>query len=144
MEQCSMPYALCPMPYALSLAVIGDPSPPHRDDPSLHLSHSLPVGRGNEDGRPLHVDVLEQPDHVLSALRVQVAGGFVREKHLRFVHERPGDGHALLLPARKLGRGEMPFVLHADLFQHLIRPAPSLSAYSSAPTHGSWRGAINS
>src|SRR3990172_913384 len=131
MEQCSMPYALCPMPYALSLAVIGDPSALHRDDPSLHLSHSLPVVRGNEDGRPLHVDVLEQPEHVLSALRVQVAGGFVREKHLRFVHERPGDGHALLLPARELGRGKVPFVLHANLFQRLVRPALDLSVGGS-------------
>ena len=40
-------------------------------------------------------------DHV-AVLRVQCCGGFVADDELRLMHQRTGDGHALLLPAGKL------------------------------------------
>src|SRR5918993_1164155 len=54
--------------------------------------------------RPRLVKLLLQLHHIGAGLRVEVAGRLVGEDHGRFADQRPGDGDALLLAARELGR----------------------------------------
>jgi hypothetical protein len=58
---------------------------------------------------PCCVDVLQQLHHAARHLRVQVAGGFVRQQQARAAGQRAGDRRALLLAAGEFGR----VVLHA-------------------------------
>jgi len=50
------------------------------------------------------VQLVEERQHVLAVLRVEVAGWFVRQQQRRFVDQRAGDGDALALAPRELGR----------------------------------------
>ena len=56
------------------------------------------------DDRHAHLDVdaPQQVHHLLRGDAVEGARGFVGKDDLRFVDQRPGDGHALLLAARHL------------------------------------------
>src|SRR5215218_8058543 len=47
---------------------------------------------------------LEQVHDLVAGLLVEVAGRLVGEQHVGLLHERAGDRHALLLPARELAR----------------------------------------
>ena len=60
--------------------------------------------RDQDDRVTLPGEILEQRQDLGAALAVQRAGGLVREDDLAAVHERAGDGDALLLTARQLGR----------------------------------------
>lgn len=59
---------------------------------------------GDADDGHAHVDVhaAQQVHHLLRGDAVQCARGFVCEDDLRFVDQRPRDGHALFLTARHL------------------------------------------
>ena len=46
---------------------------------------------------------MQNIQNLLAGLGVQVASGLVSQHDRRVVDQRPGDGHPLLLPARKLG-----------------------------------------
>ena len=46
----------------------------------------------------------EHPQNVHAGVRVEVAGRLVGQDQRGLVHQRPGNGHALLLPARHLRR----------------------------------------
>ena len=48
------------------------------------------------------MDVADEAEDGLGALRVERAGGLVAEEDLRLRGERAGDGHALLLAAGEL------------------------------------------
>jgi len=48
------------------------------------------------------VSPLEQGENFLRVLRVQVAGRLIGHEEGRVADDRAGDGHALLLAARKL------------------------------------------
>ena len=47
-------------------------------------------------------EVLEEPMYRAAGRLVEVPGGFIGEKEGRLSDERPGEGDALLLPARQL------------------------------------------
>ena len=75
------------------------------------LEGSLPVRRregvvgDHDDGQPsLRVQLEEDVEDRPAGLRIEVAGGFVREDETRLRDQRAGDRHALLLAAGKLGR----------------------------------------
>ena len=70
---------------------------------------------------PLH-QRLEQPEHLLGGLRVEVAGGLVGDEDRRVVGERAGDRHALLLAAGRARRAACGLVGHPDLLQQVHRP----------------------
>lgn len=74
------------------------------------------------------VDVAQQREDRLGALRVQRRGGFVAEQYLRLVHQRAGDADALFLPAGELRRIGVAFFLQADQLQQpgdpLLDPCP--------------------
>src|SRR5690606_27859842 len=69
----------------------------HADDPRHALGEAGVVG-DHDDGRAvLSVDLEEQVVDGLTGPAVQVARGLVREEQLGSEHERPRDGHPLLL-----------------------------------------------
>ena len=65
---------------------------------------------------------------LLAGLAVKGAGGFVRQHDGRIVDEGAGDGHALHLPAGKLGRALVHLIHQADAVKLLGRPALTLLA----------------
>src|SRR2546425_4715296 len=75
------------------------------------LEGSLPVSRregvvgDHDDGEPpLRVQWEEDGEDRPTGLRIEVAGGFVREDETRLRDQCAGDRHALLLAAGQLGR----------------------------------------
>ena len=48
---------------------------------------------------------------------IEVAGGFVGQHHIGFVHERPGCGHALLFPAAELIGQVVKAASEAEVFE---------------------------
>ena len=73
---------------------------------------------GDEDHRvALGGQLLEQLHHLDAALAVEGAGGFVGEDHVAAVHQRAGDGDALLLPAGELVRAVAGAALQAQAAQ---------------------------
>jgi len=59
----------------------------------------LDVVRDEHDRASRGVQLAEQAENVRGGGRVEVASGLIREHEGRLVHERSGDGDALLLPA---------------------------------------------
>ena len=60
--------------------------------------------RHHHEGGSLAVDVLEKYEHLLLALRVEIARGLVEQQHARAHHEGASDRHTLLLAAGQLRR----------------------------------------
>src|SRR5262245_305120 len=68
-----------------------------------------------------HIEILEQPQDLMAARRVEIAGRLVSENHRGIGGERSGDGGALLLATRKLGRGMALAIVEADPSQRIAR-----------------------
>ena len=62
------------------------------------------IVRHQDDGDPFGVELLEHPQDLDAGVRIEVAGRLVGQDQRGPVHQRPGDGHALLLSARHLRR----------------------------------------
>ncbi len=58
----------------------------------------------HDDGGAVAVQFLEQLHDAARHVRVEIAGGLIRQQQPRRPGERAGDGHALLLAARQLRR----------------------------------------
>src|SRR5262249_57986547 len=54
--------------------------------------------------------------------------GFIGEQQLGLIDERASDGHALLLPARKLRRLMVEPIRQADAFEQLAGAGPAIAA----------------
>ncbi|AKT39237.1 uncharacterized protein CMC5_084820 [Chondromyces crocatus] len=80
------------------------------------------------------VQLDEQPHDLLLPRRVQVAGGLVREQHRGVGHDRPRDGHALLLPSGQLRRRVPLAPREPHVGQRLQRLRPPL-ARGDPPVH---------
>ena len=65
----------------------------------------------------------EEPEHLGRRLAVEVAGGLVSEDQLGSAGEGPGDGDALLLAARQLGRTMPEPVAETDGVDDGVEPA---------------------
>ncbi|MPM72280.1 hypothetical protein SDC9_119253 [bioreactor metagenome] len=99
----------------------------HHGDPVAHGERLLlVVGNVNEGDVQLFLQTLEFQLHLLAQLEVQRAQGFVQQKHLRAVDERPGDCHPLLLPAGQLGGIALFKAPQLNHGQHLAYPLPDL------------------
>ncbi len=70
---------------------------------------------------PAVVEFLKQPHDFNARARIEIAGRFVGEHQFRPVHQRAGDGDALLLAAGKLAGMMVEPVAEADAFQRLDR-----------------------
>ncbi len=66
------------------------------------------------------LDLFELGLHVLAQLEVQRGERLVQQQHLRTVHERAGDGHALLLSAGEAGDAALLKAGEGDELEHLV------------------------
>lgn len=72
----------------------------------------------DDDGAPCFAaGALEQGQHLLAGLVVQRTGGLIAEQELWVLGQRPGNGNALLLAARKLGREVVEPLAQTHAFQ---------------------------
>ena len=62
-----------------------------------------------------------ESDFIVARLGVERARGLVREDDLRVLDERPRDGDALLLPARKLRGAALLVHFEVDTLQILLQ-----------------------
>ena len=104
-----------------------DPAVVHDHD-LLGDVHRLLLVVGDEDGR--HVDLLVEAakphSQLLANVRVERPEGLVEEQHLGLDGERPGERHALALPARELGRVAIGESVEMDELQELLHPLVDL------------------
>ena len=64
-------------------------------------------------------EIDQQFEHGRAGLLVEIAGGLVGEQNRRAVHERAGDGHALLLAAAQRRRAIVQPRAKPDLLQEI-------------------------
>src|SRR2546426_3273002 len=99
----------------------------HDETAASHRKHAPRAGRENrvvrddDERRAVPVHPIEQLHDLLARRLVQLAGRLVGEQQQRVVRERPRDGHALHLAARKLRRLVTRAVGQADVIQKLSR-----------------------
>ena len=104
----------------LGRAVKDDPAGGHADDPAA-------IGAGGVQGMQVGqnrdavaaVDVGQRVHHQLGVQRVQRCDRLIRKHDPRLLHQRPGDGDALLLAA-----GEGVGAVHGDVRHAQADPAP--------------------
>ena len=97
----------------------------------VHDHHSVRHGEGfllvvgdiDEGDAGGALDALQLVLHVLAQSQVQRRQGFVQQQHLGLVHQRPGNGHPLLLAAGEGINAAVFVAAQADNFQHFIHPA---------------------
>ena len=108
---------------------------PHGDQPVRSGGDSLIVG-DDDQREPGSAQPVEEPEHLQRGCAVEVPGRLVGEDRRRFVDQRPGDGHALALPARE-GEGQVagPFA-QAHLLEELQCSAASLPRRTSGEEGG--------
>ena len=91
------------------------------DDPAGKARDVVVVGH-DDDGVPPPVQLGEDVHDVLAAFGVERAGGFVGKDDAAAVHERPGDGNALLLAAGKLVGLVLQLVRQAQIREQGLGP----------------------
>ena len=91
------------------------------DDPAGKARDVVVVGH-DDDGVPPPVQFGEDVHDVLAAFGVERAGGFVGKDDAAAVHERPGDGNALLLAAGKLVGLVLQLVRQAQIREQGLGP----------------------
>ncbi len=104
------------------------------DPARVHHHHCVGHGQGlllvvgDVDKGDAHglLDALQLVLHILAQLQVQGAQGLVQQQDLGPVHQGPGDGHPLLLPAGELGDPALFKALQVDHLQHLHDPVVDL------------------
>ena len=69
-------------------------------DDAMRVHGDIVLMRHQHDGIALLVQLREQRHDVVAGGGIERAGGLVGQQKRRMVHQRPGDGHALALPAR--------------------------------------------
>ena len=67
---------------------------------------------------PRRMELPHQGHDLVGGFGIQVAGGLVGQDDIRVIDEGPGDGHALALPAGKLGRPVIHASGEAGQFEH--------------------------
>ena len=77
------------------------------------------------NGFPHAVQLLEHTHNLRPGPAVQRAGGLICQQNIRPAHYRPGDGGALLLSARELGRLPVGQIRNAHLFQRRKNRRPA-------------------
>src|SRR5690606_15651846 len=105
-------------------------------DALAHRVDDLLVVGGHHDGSPPGIDLFKQIHDVPGVLRIQVAGGLVRDQEARVVYDRPGNGNPLLFAPRQLGRQCVHPVRQAHQFQDLLDPAADLATGGFNGFHG--------
>ena len=81
------------------------------------------MGSHNQGGAEFPAAARQKMEHLFARMSIQISSGLVSEDNDRLLYDRPGDGHALLLPSGKLMR-EPPFF--SSQSHHLQSPESSL------------------
>ena len=98
----------------------------HHDGVGKRKGFLLVVGDVDEGDAQFPVHLLQFDLHVLAHLEVQGREGLVQQQDLGLVHERPGDGHALLLSAGQGVHVALLVVGHRDHLEDLAHAAVDL------------------
>ena len=76
--------------------------------------------RYHDDGVAAVVQVLEERHNFIGCFRIQVSGRLIGQDDAGVVHQRPGNGHPLALPARKF----VGFVIYPCAQSHIFQRLP--------------------
>ena len=93
-------------------------------DNALGVARDLAVMGDQHDGVAAPMQLCQQRHHLGAAFTVERSGRLVGEDHAAAVHQRAGDGHALLLSAGKLAWAMGETIGEAKGGQKLLRTAP--------------------
>ncbi|MNT69580.1 hypothetical protein D3C72_2079080 [compost metagenome] len=78
---------------------VADNAPVADLDDATRLRRHTPVMCNQDDGVACIGQLAQQCHHFGTAVRIKSACGLVRQNDAATIHQCPGDGHALLLPA---------------------------------------------
>ena len=68
---------------------------------TVHIQRQLLVMRDHKGCRPGGAgDRRQMPKNIFRRIRIQIAGGFIRQQHTRRIGHGPGDGNTLLFTTR--------------------------------------------
>ena len=77
--------------------------------------------RREQHRRPAQVRIVENLEHLLREVGIEIAGRLVGDQHERIVDQRTGDRDALLLATGKLQRVVIDLVLQIDRAERAVR-----------------------
>jgi hypothetical protein len=87
----------------------------------------------DQHGAPFGGQVFDHLDDLLFKLGVERAGRLVKQQRFGLHAQRPRNGRALLLPARKLRRVDVTFVADPDLVEIAPRRLFDIGAVAAQP-----------
>lgn len=97
------------------------------NDPILHFNYTISfccqtwvVCNKNNAASFLTIQARDEIEDFLTRFRIKVSRRLVSEQPVRFVDERPGNRHPLLLTARQLRRQRIHSLLQTNLFKQLL------------------------
>ena len=122
-------------PHPPAAAMILDDAPVAKDDAPPRPGGDVALVRDHDDGQALRVQLAEQPHDFLGGLRVERASGLVGQDQRRLVDQRARDRHALLLPARQLGRRVRGALAQSDTLQRRLRAFAPLGRFDAGIDH---------
>src|ERR1043166_651452 len=103
----------------VGLAGLGDAAGVEEEDAVGPVAGALRLVPDHNHGRSFFRKLAHDAQDLAAQLRIEGAGWLVEEHHLRFHSQGAGDGHSLLLTARKLRWVGVGLVLETDLGQQL-------------------------
>ena len=120
------------------------------DAAAVHHGHRVRHGQGlllvvgdvDEGDAQLLLHALELHLHLLAQLQIQRAQRLVQQQHLRLVHQRAGDGDALLLAAGQLIDGALLIALHLHQLEHAVHAPGDLLLFLAAGLHAQRLGLL--
>ena len=120
----------------LRRTVLVDHALVHEEDAGGHIAGETHFVRDDEHGHAVPGQLPDDAEHLSHHRGVQGRCRFVEKDHLRMHGQRPGNGHALFLPAGEGGRIVIGLLGHADLFQQFHRLFPGLFLSGMPERHG--------
>ena len=125
------------------VSLFHDPPVVHEDQPVAHLTGELHLVRDDDHRHSGLGEIAHDDEHLADELGVERGSDLVEENDARLHHQGAGDGHALLLPARKLVRVLLCLVLEPDAGEELERPRLGLAAGHVADPPGRERDVVD-
>src|SRR5262249_22618101 len=95
--------------------------PVAHDHVALCISRDVLLMRDHDNCDAALVELPEDRHDLDAGSAVEIAGGFIRQQHLRIIDQRARDGDALLLTARKLTWKMVLAARESDRCKHAIR-----------------------
>ena len=120
--------------HLLSARVFDDVAVSHPHDP-VRDRGDLRVMGDHDDGSTETVHLLDEVEHALASLLVEVSGRLVGQDQPRSVGQGARDGYPLLLAAGKPGRPEVHSFFQPDLLQEAATSLAALRSRDAAEGH---------